>query len=331
LDQYNKRDTYVLYRVDATTFFVKEKICRTFTSDWKIRNFWKYLVPSFERTRIVRIVEQDSKRYLVCSSGYFERNGLANATMYKVLQRTPEATDVAVRWHKGYRYYYQKEGFEEISAIYDTAIDNEVPGPQIDYTVFDSWPVKEGEKHLSFLEETLPTSTPKVGGGTYWASNDGASNIEATNTQNVVPQHQLATMPQFQQQLSLSHEASGDFLDGNDDDANSFGHDDNDDDHNSFEHDDNDREPRMSAFKANMPLYQTLSNLADSNVNMRKHFQSSLRRMQTELLAMAIERKRNDAVVAPAEFVSLPQTERSRCARPYGSQETRKRGRNSYK
>jgi hypothetical protein len=85
----------------------------------------------------------------------------------------------------------------------------------------------------------------------------------------------------------------------------------------------------MSAFQANMPLYQSITNLADENEEMRRHLQSRLQNVETELLEMAGKQKRNAAVIDPDGFVSLPETRIGRSARrirPFGSPQKRKRG-----
>jgi hypothetical protein len=109
--QYNEQPKYVLYRLDEQTFYVKRKHHTPKTgTDWRRDNFGLYMVPSFERTRIVRILNHGNGEYLVCSCCYFERHGVGCRHTYKVLKHHPKAYDVAVRWHKGLSIWIPQRG-----------------------------------------------------------------------------------------------------------------------------------------------------------------------------------------------------------------------------
>jgi hypothetical protein len=239
--QYDQQSQYVLYRLDEQTFYVKRKRNNAPTAtNWREENFGLYMVSSFERTRIVRIVNHGNGRYLLCSCYHFERYGVGCRHTYKVLKRHPEAYDVAVRWHKGFRYGYLKEGYADVTAMYEKAIESPVTGPI--YSENENlWPVGEGEAPLPFFMETLPSKTPKIRQGNYWATgmhNGSQSGIEAAHRTSKNTDKHAVSVAGCEEVVELSQDATNfnlkddsdyPFYDNNDGDDGGGGNNDDDD------------------------------------------------------------------------------------------------------
>ena len=67
----------------------------------------KYIIPRFERTRAVQLVQMsDGTRVLVCSCRLWKTRGYACRHIYRVLRRNPKLSDANVRWQNGYRQNY---------------------------------------------------------------------------------------------------------------------------------------------------------------------------------------------------------------------------------
>eukprot|EP00985_Skeletonema_marinoi_P014207 scaffold7169_cov62-Skeletonema_marinoi.AAC.1 len=54
----------------------------------------KYIIPRFERTRVVKLIQlPDGTWILVCSCGLFKQMGYACRHKYKLLRRDPKSSD----------------------------------------------------------------------------------------------------------------------------------------------------------------------------------------------------------------------------------------------
>jgi hypothetical protein len=82
----------------------------------------------------------------------------------------PEACDAVVRWHKSYNYFYQNKDYPDFTARFDTLLENEPVGPQVDLCWLDSaLAVGEGDKDLGFFERCLH---PVFREGYFWSGTE---------------------------------------------------------------------------------------------------------------------------------------------------------------
>jgi len=83
-------------------------------------------VPKFKRVREIKMVGE----HLTCTCCHYERNGIPCRHIIAV-NGLPSPSDVAVRWHRKYGYYYGREGYEEVTTAYNNVILAAVPGPRL--------------------------------------------------------------------------------------------------------------------------------------------------------------------------------------------------------
>ena len=68
--------------------------------------------------------------HLTCTCCHYERNGIPCRHIIAV-NGLPSPSDVAVRWHRKYGYYYGREGYEEVTTAYSDVVLAAVPGPRV--------------------------------------------------------------------------------------------------------------------------------------------------------------------------------------------------------
>ena len=84
----------------------------------------KYIIPRFERTRVVKLVQMpDGTWVLVCSCRLLKTRGHACRHVYKVLKRHPVLSDANVRWQNGYCQHYGRND-ELTDAYMDLPLEN---------------------------------------------------------------------------------------------------------------------------------------------------------------------------------------------------------------
>lgn len=120
-------------------FLVKHRNYKTPLTQVSDPKYWKYVVPHFQRTRVVRLVassgNEGRRLHLTCSCKQFSRQGVVCRHMFCILCtlqcRTagPQPEDAVVRWHQSCSYFYGKD--TELTILYDRAIDNEPIGPEV--------------------------------------------------------------------------------------------------------------------------------------------------------------------------------------------------------
>ena len=123
-----------------------------------------HVLPHFAPVREIKIVERFSSSprneggnndrmdsqllCLVCSYGYFSRFGITCRHVYAILAPqqndhhaayTPSTDDATVSWRKDYLHYHSRD--EKLTALYDTARDNEAPGvfTSLEYIADQLW------------------------------------------------------------------------------------------------------------------------------------------------------------------------------------------------
>ena len=78
------------------------------TSPWHVRVAARatYLLPNYQRTRILKVFSHEGKDFVKCSCPFGRRYGLACRHVYSLLRRAPGREDAIVRWHQHYTQRY---------------------------------------------------------------------------------------------------------------------------------------------------------------------------------------------------------------------------------
>jgi len=140
--QFSASYAYLLFRADAETFYVKRESYKIRPQQWTDPKFYTFFVPHFERTRVVRVeTDKNGSSCLCCSCKMYQRKGIVCWHIYRVLCcPRPQPQDAVIRWHKIYGYFYGRD--EELTALFDSSIDNEPIGPDADTIgLNEMWPV----------------------------------------------------------------------------------------------------------------------------------------------------------------------------------------------
>ena len=111
---------------------LKERLlgnCTSVTAEYRtmLRESMKYIIPRFERTRVVNLVQMpDGTWVLVCSCRLFNTRRYACRHVYRVLKRHPTLSDANVRWQNGYCQHYGRN--DELTDAYMDLRSAELPG-----------------------------------------------------------------------------------------------------------------------------------------------------------------------------------------------------------
>lgn len=133
----------------------------------------KYIIPRFERTRVVKLIQlPDGTWILVCSCGLFKQMGYACRHKYKLLRRDPKSSDAKVRWNNGYCEDYGSN--DELTSAYMALRSANLPGiPVTDEeaaSIKASMQVGSGDKHEDFFRRSLNKLCLR-GEKTFWHEN----------------------------------------------------------------------------------------------------------------------------------------------------------------
>jgi hypothetical protein len=90
---------YDVYRVSKYKFYLKRRNYKVCSSNYKDDSFVGYMVPDFERTRVVKVVQVDGKFYLVCDCCLYECNGYS----YRICVLQDESPHQLMLWLAGTR------------------------------------------------------------------------------------------------------------------------------------------------------------------------------------------------------------------------------------
>ncbi len=201
VDNYERRDIYGIYRHSAMEFYVK---CAKYEqlSDSKTENYYKYIVPRFERTRVVSIEKVNGRNYLVCSCNKHKQIGLLCGHIHAVRNTVPTPSEMAIRWHKIYDHMYLK-GDGVLDGLIDDLFENEAIGPEVDSAQCFRADIGVGTTthHLpvNYFTRSLPNMDPVLHPGVKWGSMDSdnvvdeivsrteeAASLNASCTENVL-------------------------------------------------------------------------------------------------------------------------------------------------
>jgi hypothetical protein len=198
--------SFVLFRPNADQFWVKQATRKSKNTDIpKINDssYYKYMIPQFERTRIVELVNIDGTFYLVCSCGKFQRQASPCAHLYKVLGQSPTSTDVSVRWTKHWDVYLHRSGHSDLSKHLEDLYKQERPGPV--FVDSGQWVIGKGEKGSNFFETSLPYKPPVIRDFNRWAVSSQTTGADLSGTKNTTNMYFSSGMVQESTSLSREH------------------------------------------------------------------------------------------------------------------------------
>ena len=196
LREHAKVGSRVVAREDTLTYLVKSTSVIRVNHAYDHADFPDYMIPSYSRVRVVKVVSFQEAFYLKCSCGLFQRFGYPCADIYAVLGRPPQPSDVILRYHKEYVHYYCRDHTSKESSTYnvllnkkfqeafDTAIAKEPPGPLYsDHGL----PIATSDQ-LAAFKNTLPPA-PGLRRECYWSQRaiSSAGNVLLTSKGSAAP------------------------------------------------------------------------------------------------------------------------------------------------
>ena len=134
----------------------------------------RYVLPRFEQTRVVELVEMDNDEWmLVCSCPFWEKYGWACRHMYIVWSQDPTICDAHVRWHIRYA---DKYGRDNVTLTIYVMLRDIYAFPGVTVTkelahIKSATVVDEGNRLMSYFTNSL-NNLRLCGkdGDTHWAS-----------------------------------------------------------------------------------------------------------------------------------------------------------------
>jgi hypothetical protein len=183
--QYDQADQYFFYRANASLFFVKRKSYRDPPTGFFDERFYTYIIPKYERTRIVEVREGQQlpgKLFLHCSCGYYDRHGIVCRHQYAILshgempgRQAPNLGDVAVRWLNLYGYFYGRD--RTYTRKFDQAIEQEGCGAEVStaWLSEDNIAIGTGDCSEDFFTASLHSVSPnrRIRAGNWWSVMEG--------------------------------------------------------------------------------------------------------------------------------------------------------------
>jgi hypothetical protein len=174
---WKNRIHFTVFRASLHKFYVKLASFRTYDSDPSdIKEFLKYMIPKFERTRVVEVFDHHGKLRIKCSCRCRRQHGYDCAEIFAVFgDAAPSPDDVVIRWHKVYHTMYLS-GNPEVDEVFDELVENESPGALVPCRAVEEFrpdlPIgKSTTSHTrEYFESTLPTKPPKLHQGVKWAN-----------------------------------------------------------------------------------------------------------------------------------------------------------------
>ena len=165
LSEYHGRQSYFSYQVNDDTFWVFLKEYKTFSRNPANRTvFIGYMVPKYAFVRTVKVIEKRGSNYLVCSCGNFARFGWGCRHCYKVRETCPIPEDCVVRCRIDYLRYFNKPGFENLTRMFQECLRNEPPGIPLSDDFGVATEVGQGDAPIGLLQErTQHMVTPREG------------------------------------------------------------------------------------------------------------------------------------------------------------------------
>jgi hypothetical protein len=120
------------------------------------------------KTLETRLVKGQGHTLPCLSCGFFDRFGLGCRHVYKIRDLPPKPEDASVRYRIDYLRYFNKPGFEELTACFNECLQNEPPGiPLCRTCAFAA--VGDGDAPDDLLNASWTMQVdPKIRRGTHW-------------------------------------------------------------------------------------------------------------------------------------------------------------------
>ena len=168
MHEWESRDSYDIYRPTVDAFYVKRKHYKNYSSEPGSSRFQRFMVPDYQRTRVLEIIKRDSQSFLTCSCKGWERKGIPCRHMWSILRRQPLASDLSVHYQKKYSFFYCRD--EDITELFDNAHQRESPGVIITPEEVEQFRIGACTGHtVVYFETTLPHKKPRVTPANYWS------------------------------------------------------------------------------------------------------------------------------------------------------------------
>ena len=158
--QWHQSMFYETHCISEMTFYVKRRdATQELSKNISNKDYWKFIVPHFQRTRHVKLCRQGSFKFWECSCKMFVQTGFCCRHIYAVSKTPPCRTDADVRWQVAYSLFYSKE--EEIQK---SLFEKGIPGPLFLKETLE--PTVDSASNIAWFEDTLMSSVRTQ--GTYW-------------------------------------------------------------------------------------------------------------------------------------------------------------------
>jgi MULE transposase domain len=212
IGQYFGAKNLEVYRQSESVFLVQQKttLLENVPSYEQTTKFINYMVPTFERTRVVEIISNAGRMHMVCSCGYFKRMGIPCRHMYCILKRKPLPSDLILRYHLQFHHKYQMPGCEEISNAFDQILSDPVQGPVLKEKIaFEEFQIASSIPDT--VLETLPHKDPVLSMNCFWKNQQKSdeSMIEIENGDDFPCAELYNANVELSQAIGLSQHAEG--------------------------------------------------------------------------------------------------------------------------
>jgi hypothetical protein len=326
IGQYAKIGKRIVAKEDGSTFLVKSTSTMSVSKSCDHDDFPNYVIPSYSRVRVVKVVLCRQSLYLTCSCGLFERFGYPCADIYAVLRRPPQPSDVSLRYHKEFSHFYLRDTSDAgcsktVDESFETAMANEPPGPLYSDPGLLIAPSAQLREFKNLLTTAIPVLRPE----SKWSSDSPEANnvlllpsgLLATAHQ---PSHiQLPLQQHHIQEVTLSQAAKQELLEEDFDDNNACS-----DNENYLQSSRRDAWLQKDSYKNHYSLFTEMSKLADGSFEAYKIFNDCMLKGLEHMRSAAVEdiKQAGRSISGPGVISSCLELERSlksKRKRPFGS------------
>ena len=150
MEQYQERNNYYLHRQDENAWLLMRKQGK------KKPSLSELSVTKFKRVRKVELIGE----HLECSCRFYSRYGIPCRHILAI-NGLPSVEDIAVRWHRQYGYFYGRDGYEEVTELYNEAMNAAPKGPRIGVHAKAELP-KVDEETLQEITNVMNSPVPAL-------------------------------------------------------------------------------------------------------------------------------------------------------------------------
>ena len=189
MEQYNQHEKYYVHKVSDDLWWVFRRVGKVVVNGLP--------VPMFKRVREVKLVGE----HLSCTCCFYERNGVPCRHLIAV-NGLPNPSDVAVRWHRKYGYYYARDGYDEVTKAFNVLMLAALPGPKLKPETRDkTWAIDDAV--IEEMRAVVDADFPVLVG--HWAGTE-ASSVKTKSSPDdgvYVKSCELTTEEGFEKMVSL--------------------------------------------------------------------------------------------------------------------------------